>query len=333
MSRGVGECAAIASTIDRPQRLGQVVAHVADEQQVGAPAISSAVRSPPLGRDQRVVAAVDDERRHRARDAAPRRGRRSRRSPPAGAARPPGRTRGRSRGAALPGASGRGRRTSSTRHTHRADRRRCTPRARSGGGVSRAAHRLGSRPGRLRLAGRAHHRDRRLRSRCGCSIAIVWTIIPPIDAPTTCARSMPRWSSRPIASAAMSDSVYGTGGDRLPASPRPSPPCRSTSAPSSFVDSPQSRLSKRMTKRPVPASSSQKSSVPQRHLGGEAHHEQQRRDRRGTERLVLEFDPGREAARGIRRVLHAGRCVRPVCATRQLSRRGACASARRTLRG
>ena len=41
----------------------------------------------------------------------------------------------------------------------------------------------------------------------GCSIAIVWAIMPPIEAPTTCARSIPRWSSRPTASPAMSESV------------------------------------------------------------------------------------------------------------------------------
>ncbi len=45
------------------------------------------------------------------------------------------------------------------------------------------------------------------RRRAGCSIAIVCTIIPPIDAPRTWARSIPRWSSNPIASAAISLSV------------------------------------------------------------------------------------------------------------------------------
>jgi hypothetical protein len=44
-------------------------------------------------------------------------------------------------------------------------------------------------------------------TRSGCSIAIVWAIIPPIEAPTTWAARTPRWSSRPIASAARSDSV------------------------------------------------------------------------------------------------------------------------------
>ena len=46
--------------------------------------------------------------------------------------------------------------------------------------------------------------DVRLRTRSGCSIAIVWAIMPPIDTPTTWAPSMPSASSRPTASAAMS---------------------------------------------------------------------------------------------------------------------------------
>ncbi len=41
-------------------------------------------------------------------------------------------------------------------------------------------------------------------TRSGCSMAVVWAIIPPIDMPQTCARSTPRWSSRPATSAAMS---------------------------------------------------------------------------------------------------------------------------------
>ena len=45
-------------------------------------------------------------------------------------------------------------------------------------------------------------------TRRGWSIAIAWAIIPPIDTPTTWAASMPRWSSRPTASAAMSLIVY-----------------------------------------------------------------------------------------------------------------------------
>ena len=49
------------------------------------------------------------------------------------------------------------------------------------------------------------------RTRSGRSIAIVWAIIPPIDAPTTWAAPMSSWSSRPTASAAMSrERVRGT---------------------------------------------------------------------------------------------------------------------------
>ena len=51
--------------------------------------------------------------------------------------------------------------------------------------------------------------DVSVRTRAGCSMAIVCTIIPPIDAPTMWAESMPRWSSRPMPSAAMSVSRYG----------------------------------------------------------------------------------------------------------------------------
>ena len=82
---------AIGVDDQRPQRLRQVVAHVGEHSR-SAPGISSAVRSPPLGRDQRVVAAVDDERRDVARRAAARCDRRWRRSRPAGAARPRGRS-------------------------------------------------------------------------------------------------------------------------------------------------------------------------------------------------------------------------------------------------
>ena len=44
------------------------------------------------------------------------------------------------------------------------------------------------------------------RTRSGCRAAISWAIMPPIEAPTTCARSIPSASSRPIPSSAMSAS-------------------------------------------------------------------------------------------------------------------------------
>ena len=45
------------------------------------------------------------------------------------------------------------------------------------------------------------------RTRSGWLIATVCAIIAPIDAPTTWARSIPRWSSSPTTSSAMSSSV------------------------------------------------------------------------------------------------------------------------------
>ena len=43
------------------------------------------------------------------------------------------------------------------------------------------------------------------RVRSGCRIATCWAIIPPIEAPTMCAESIPRASSTPTASSAMSE--------------------------------------------------------------------------------------------------------------------------------
>lgn len=48
--------------------------------------------------------------------------------------------------------------------------------------------------------------EHRLSTREGWSTASCWQIIPPIDAPTTCAAGTPRASSRPAESAAMSSS-------------------------------------------------------------------------------------------------------------------------------
>jgi hypothetical protein len=46
----------------------------------------------------------------------------------------------------------------------------------------------------------------RLRTRCGESMAACCAIMPPIEAPTTWARAMPRASSSPAVSSAMSTS-------------------------------------------------------------------------------------------------------------------------------
>ena len=41
-------------------------------------------------------------------------------------------------------------------------------------------------------------------TRCGACAATFWAIMPPMDMPSTCACSAPRWSSRAITSLAMS---------------------------------------------------------------------------------------------------------------------------------
>jgi hypothetical protein len=64
-------------------------------------------------------------------------------------------------------------------------------------------------PGRPALAATTGRRQSEAneRTRAGCRIAIVWAIIPPSEAPTTCADRTPRASRRPTASSAMSSIV------------------------------------------------------------------------------------------------------------------------------
>ena len=78
------------------------------------------------------------------------------------------------------------------------------------------------------------------RSRCGCSTAMVWAIMPPIETPTTWAVSRPRWSSRPNASAAMSRMEYGAR-TRRPAKARSR--AERVTRPTPREDLPVSRLS------------------------------------------------------------------------------------------
>ena len=154
---------------------------------------------------------------------APRCGRRWRRSRRAGAARPPGRTPGRT-----PRRRGRcaslGVEVPLRRATRRVRSAAAMYASRSvGGGASSTASASGVGLPDPRVAGRAHDR-RQLRHRSGCSMAIVCTIIPPIDAPDDVGPRRCRGaSSRPTASSAMSESVYGTGGSSLAA--RAAPTC------------------------------------------------------------------------------------------------------------
>ena len=97
-------------------------------------------------------------------------------------------------------------------------------------------------------------------ARSGCWAATIWAIMPPIEAPTICALSMPSASSSPTASSAMSLSRYGAS-TALPLTTRPiaSGMLGRPQAPKS-VDRPMSRLSKRMTKKPCRASPSNNAS-------------------------------------------------------------------------
>ena len=85
-------------------------------------------------------------------------------------------------------------------------------------------------------------------------MAIVCTIIPPIDAPTMCAAGISSASRSPTASAASSESVYGAS-IGCPAAKAAYIANTSGGGPSVFVDSPVSRLSKRITRKPRSSSS------------------------------------------------------------------------------
>jgi len=75
-------------------------------------------------------------------------------------------------------------------------------------------------------------------------MARAWVIIPPMETPTTWARSIPSAPSSAAASSAMSSTMYGT---EL-ASPLNS--ATKSGTPSNFVERPESRLSKRTVKKP-----------------------------------------------------------------------------------
>src|SRR3954449_9108387 len=85
------------------------------------------------------------------------------------------------------------------------------------------------------------------RTRSGCSTASSCAIMPPIEAPTTCAEGQPAASRTATASSAMSDSEYGAAPRRRGGTSR-------------CVDRPTSRLSKRTTANPRSASSAHRPS-------------------------------------------------------------------------
>ena len=115
------------------------------------------------------------------------------------------------------------------------------------------------------------------RTRFGNDSAISCAIMPPIDAPTTCADAMPSASIRPMVSSAMSRQLVGRV---RPGSVRTAvsgvsigvSACRR----SACVDWPMSRLSKRMTRKPRCGELLAELVVPMDHLRAEPHDQQQR---------------------------------------------------------
>src|SRR5689334_14284827 len=93
-----------------------------------------------------------------------------------------------------------------------------------------------------------------VRTRARWRAARIWPIMPPIDAPMMCALASPSASSRPTASAAMSDSRYGASIGRRSSDRTTARPSDGATARSSRDDSPTSRLSNRTTKWPASAS-------------------------------------------------------------------------------
>lgn len=94
------------------------------------------------------------------------------------------------------------------------------------------------------------------RTRPGCSIATVWAIAPPSEAPTRCALSSPSASSSPTESAAMSERVY----EAEDVSPASAAMKSGFGASEKCDDKPLSRLSKRIGCTPRATSSAQKPS-------------------------------------------------------------------------
>ena len=237
-------------------------------------------------RHERVVRAVDHHGRHVELAAAPRCASPTPGSRRAGEPCRRGGGSGRSRGGLLAHAllvqrvAGR---ADHPEHAHEVAR--CTPRdPRGARRISTLQTRSFGVPDPAVAGGRQHRPSDSTRS--GLLIAIVWAIIPPIDAPTTCARSIPRWSSRPSVSSAMSCEQVGR---RDPAA-RPRPHHVRHRARRSCVDRPTSRLSKRITWKPRSARRSQKLAVPVDQLHPQPHHQQQRRVGWVADRLVDQLD-------------------------------------------
>ena len=138
------------------------------------------------------------------------------------------------------------------------------------------------------VAGGRHHRDQRAAPAPACSIAIVWAIIPPIEAPTTWARVDPEVvhqaerCRRPCRAAGRGRSRGGRASCRAASARRPSRSRRVADVAVVEADRRGSRA------RP---SSAQKSSSQASHLRRQAHDQEQRLAGRVADLLVGELDP------------------------------------------
>ena len=112
--------------------------------------------------------------------------------------------------------------------------------------------------------------------RAGCSIASVCAIMPPSDAPTTCAASMSSASSSPPCRRPC------RSGDRAPRPPAPRLPPRMAAITfgmppvDAWSTGPTSRLSKRITRWPRRGEQRAELVVPVDHLRAEPHHQEER---------------------------------------------------------
>src|SRR5260221_1118597 len=130
---------------------------------------------------------------------------------------------------------------------------------RRAGGVMRARRALALGPGSLRLPV-VDMIEVSVSTLPGKSAATFCAIMPPIDAPTRCARAMPSASRSAAVSRAMSAMRYGAFNGRRSRYLIVSRATRGVPCWSNCVESPASRLSKRTTRKPFAASISQNAS-------------------------------------------------------------------------
>ena len=271
---------------------GQVVAHALEHEQLGAGDELGGALAAARG-DQRVDVAVDHQRR------APSSWRRpSARLPDADDGEQLAGGAGRVEAAVVGGRGALGGPASSSKCVGAADdlagrRRRCVDGLVAGGGAAAASSiAIASGVGWPTSGSPVVDMiEVSVRTRSGCSMAMVWAIIPPIEAPTTWAESMPRWSSS-------ADGVGGHVGQAV-GRPRPARPGAAARNGGEEVAADVVELGGQADVAVVVADHAEAAvdegvaelDGPGDELGAEAHHEQQRLAARVAVGLVAELDP------------------------------------------